>query len=392
MPDQSQNQNPQNGAQPQQELTEGVVGLFHTISGTKTKIVYTNLFTGKIQVKSGGFFFNFPWRTKPVKISLDQQKVDTVCRKSTTLGLDGQSVGPEVSYDTDYFIKIVDPQKFMDVAYSNSPSQIKKNIGEMLDQKIQDYIRKQSYTAFITQNSVDFLNHIGQRQNGVFPPGSLNQELLEQYGIEVTKITFKVRPPQRLIDEAEKMIQAKQAADRAEIDQKRQITEAKTAAESKKLTSGTDIELFRSKLEVLRSTLTPEQTTEYLTTEAIANGTGSTNVNLFKGDFGGSKPSADTIFLGQTIGAKIEEGFSRIQSTQAPQSAPQSQQPRQSTPLTLEQWASLPDDEYLTHEDSLKLAQERKTTIVEGARYRISLLTEEEKTRYQVAAEKGKTK
>ncbi len=49
-------------------------------------------------------------------------------------------------------------------------------------------------------------------------------------------------------------------------------------------------------------------------------------------------------------------------------------------------WKSLPDDEYLSAEDSLRLAQERGMVLTPGGRYHISYLTEEEKKRYKVAA------
>lgn len=397
MAEQNPNPSAQNEAPTTSEFTEGVVGLFHTISGTKTKIVYTNVFTGKIHVKSGGFFFNFPWRSKPYKISLDQHKVDTMCRKTTTLGADGVSVGPSVDYDTDYFIKIVDPEKFMDVAYSTSPSQIKKNIGDILDQKIQDYIRRQVYDNIIVQSSVNFLDEIGRRVDGAFPANSLNQFLLENYGLEVSQITFKVRPPQSLIDEATKTKQAEQAARTAEQEKRRRIINAQTQAEETRITASAQAEAEKAtigaKVEVLGGTLNGDQLRDVITTESIAK---SNNTKIITGmpGTGTSQSAMDMATLGEVIGAAIAERFpqSQAQTGIPQQQSSQQVQTQQQRQITPEEWAALPDTEYLSVEDSAALAQERGQQIAPGGRYHISYLSAQEKQKYQVAAEKGKSK
>ncbi len=415
MADNNANQNAQNGAQNNQstgEFTEGVVGLFHTISGTKTKIVYTNLFTGKIHVKSGGFFFNFPWRKKAVKISLDQQKVDTVCRRTTTVGTGGTNIGPEVDYDTDYFIKIVDPEKFMDVAYSTSPAQIRRNIGDILDQKVQDYIRSQPYDALIRHSSVNFLSEIGDRVNGVFPPGSLNQELLENYGLEVTKITFKVKPPQELIAEATRTKQAEQATRTAEQESRRREIEAQGQAQVTRINAEAEAEKERLKGAALAQNIsgwiaagmTNEQIAQKLANQELVNGVNPNTIVMAT-----SAVQQQGFLPGQNAGfdmAAMLQLFSKImqqnQSQQTPQAPAQEQQTQpesqrqaqtqaQQQPAQVD-WSTLPDDEYLSAEDSVRLANERGDNLLPGARYHISYLTDEEKQRYQVAAQAGRTR
>lgn len=416
MADNNANQNAQNGAQNNQqtrEFTEGVVGLFHTISGTKTKIVYTNLFTGKIHVKSGGFFFNFPWRKKAVKISLDQHKVDTVCRRTTTVGTGGNNIGPEVDYDTDYFIKIVDPEKFMDVAYSTSPSEIKRNIGDILDQKVQDYIRSQSYDALIRHSSVNFLSAIGDRVNGVFPPGSLNQELLENYGLEVTKITFKVKPPQELIAEATRTKQAEQATRTAEQESRRREIEAQGQAQVTRIAAEAEAEKERLKGAALAQNIsgwiaagmTNEQIAQKLANQELVNGINPNTIVMATSAVQqqGSLPGQNSTF---DMTAMLQLFYKMMQQNQPQQQQPQQQDQQQSNQQqgvqqqsqqaqqqsTQVDWASLPDSEYLSAEDSARLAAERGENLLPGARYHISFLSDEEKQRYQVAAQAGRTR
>lgn len=404
------NANPTPEQQQQQQtpehvnITEGIVGLFHTISGTKTKIVYTNLFTGKIHVKSGGFFFNFPWRRKPVKISLDQHKIDTICRKTTTLGTGGNSVGPMVDYDTDYFIKVVDPEKFMDVAYSTSPDQIKKNIGDILDQKIQDFIRIQDYDSLIRQSSVDFLSQIGSRDvNGVFPANSLNQELLENYGLEVTRLTFKVRPPQELIAEVTRTKQAEQAARTAEQESRRRQIEAQGQAEVTRIHSAAEAEKIRLEGEALAqniaawiaSGMTNEQIAKKLANHELVNGRNEHTIIMAAADQAqqqaGSGAFNATLMM-QLFNQMMQQHQAQQQVQQPPQQQVQQQTQQQQQPTSTVNWAVLPDDEYLSAEDSVSLAAERGQTIAPGGRYHISLLTDEEKTRYHVAAQRGNTR
>lgn len=415
MADNNANPNPQNSQNPQtSEFAEGVVGLFHTISGTKTKIVYTNLFTGKIVVKSGGFFLNFPWRRKAVKISLDQHKVDTICRKSTTVGTGGNSIGPEIDYDTDYFIKIVDPEKFMDVAYSTSTAQIQRNIGDMLDQKIQDYIRQQPYDVLIRHSSIDFLNEIGARVNDVFPPNTLNQELLDKYGLEVTRITFKVRPPQALVDEAMKTKQAEQATRTAEQEKRRKEIEAQSQAQVTRINAQAEADKERLRGAVLAQNIsswisagmTNEQIAMKLANQELVNGVNPNTIVMAtsaiqqQGFLPGQNASFDMAGMLQLFNKIMQQQAAQNQvqyqgqpmGGQPAQQQSLQQQPAQRQALSSQDWASLPDTEYLTEEDSVKLAAERGEQILPSARYHISYLTAEEKTRYQVAAQKGNTR
>ncbi len=420
MADNNANQNGNNTQNPQQtgEFTEGVVGLFHTISGTKTKVVYTNLFTGKIHVKSGGFFFNFPWRKKPVKISLDQHKIDTICRRATTLGTGGNNIGPMVDYDTDYFIKIVDPEKFMDVAYSRSAADIKRNIGDILDQKVQDYIRNQPYDSLVRQSSVDFLSEIGARINGAFPPGSLNQELLENYGLEVSRITFKVKPPQELIDEVAKTKQAEQAARTAEQERIRKEIEARGQAEATRITAEAEAEKERLKGAALASNIagwiaagmTNEQIATKLANQELVNGTNPHTIIMAAAAAQQQSQQAPGVMGNAYDMTLMLNLFNQImQQNQSQQQQPQQQpQPEQNVqagqqtgqqqsqqqPQQVSQvdWSSLPDDEYLTAEDSARLAAERGETLLPGGRYHISYLTDEQKTRYSVASQRGNTR
>ncbi len=407
MADTNQNQNPQQG-QPQSsnDITEGVVGFFRTISGTKTKIVYTNIFTGEIKVKSRGIFFNFPWKSRPVRISLDQHKIDTVCGRTTTLGTGGNTVGPEIDYDTDYFVKIVDPGKFMDVAYSTSPEQIKKNIGDILDQKIQDYIRSHEYDTLIRQSSIDFMDEIGKRTNtGAFPTGTLNQELLEHYGMEVSKITFKVRPPKELLEEATKAKQAELATKTAENERKRREIEAQADADVTRIKAAAVAEQERLKGEAIAKNIaswiaagmTNEQIASQLVNHELVNGVNPNTIVLASSAVqqNGSVPGQNAAFDMTTM---LQLFSKMLQQQQASQQQTVQQQPSQQQPVQQQQapedadWASQPDTEYLTAEDSAKLAAERKTTIVPGGRYHILHLNDEERTRYCVAADKGKTK
>lgn len=413
MADNNANQNGNNTQNPQQtdEFIEGVVGLFHTISGTKTKIVYTNLFTGKIHVKSGGFFFNFPWRKKPVKISLDQHKIDTICRRTTTVGTGGNNIGPMVDYDTDYFIKIVDPEKFMDVAYSRSAADIKRNIGDILDQKIQDYIRNQPYDSLVRQSSVDFLSEIGARINGAFPPGSLNQELLENYGLEVSRITFKVKPPQELIDEVAKTKQAEQAARTAEQERIKREIEARGQAEATRITAEAEAEKERLKGAALASNIaswiaagmTNEQIATKLANQELVNGTNPHTIIMAAAAAQQQTQQAPGVMGNAYDMTLMLNLFNQImQQNQTQQQPPAQQQPPQSQqnvqagqqpqPAPQVDWDSLPDDEYLTAEDSARLAAERGDVLLPGGRYHISYLTDEQKTRYSVAAQRGNTR
>lgn len=410
MADNNTNQNAQNNQETNEtaEFTEGVVGLFHTISGTKTKIVYTNLFTGKIHVKSGGFFLNLPWRKKAVKISLDQRKVDTVCRRTTTIGTGGANIGPEVDYDTDYFIKVTDPEKFMDVAYSTSPSQIKKNIGDILDQKVQDYIRSQAYDDLIRHSSVDFLSEIGSRINGAFPPGSLNQELLENYGLEVTKITFKVRPPRELVEEATRTKQAEQAARTAEQESRRRQIEAEGQAQVTRITSEAEAEKARLQGAALAQNIsswiaagmTNEQIAMKLANQELVNGTNQHTIVMAAAAQAQAQTGNDA--FNATLMLQLFNQIMQQNNAQQPQNQPQSQpqsqpqnqqqQQQQTQPQSQVDWSALPDEEYLSAEDSARLAAERNQQIQPGGRYHISFLTDDEKTRYHVAAQRENTR
>lgn len=399
MAGQNTNQNPTQN--PNETLiTTGIVGLFHTISGTKTKIVYTNLFTGEIKVKSGGFFFNFPWRKKAIKVNLDQQKIDTSEKQAFTLGGTAPNgavqVGPQVSYDTDYYVRVVNPEKFMDSAYAGSASQILKTIGDILDQKVQDYIKTQQYDTLIAHNSVDFLNQIGNRAlTGAFPANSLNQQLLDTYGVEVTKITFQVKPPQQLVEAAAKTRQAVEDQKRIKIEQETERMRIETEADRIKKLSDARAqetrEVGKAKAEVLGDTasalgqtLDPTATKDVMVADAFANGS---NKGIMTIGGSGTQQTMDVAALGQIIGQTIANALPTQQQAGQQLQAGQQQQPQQ--PFD---WASLPDTEYLTAEDSAALAAERGKGIQPGARYHISYLTADEKKRYCVAADKGKTR
>ncbi len=395
-----QNQNSQQNQQQNSpaELVRGVVGFFSTVKGSKVKIVYTNVFTGKIKVKSGGLFFNFPWRTSPVEISLEQHKIDTVCRKTTTRI--GNDVGPEVDYDTDYFIKVVDPSKFMDSSYSQSVEQVRKNIGEILDQKIQDYIRSSEYDTLIHQPSIDFLDQIGKRTStGAFPTGSLNQFLLEQYGIGVAHVTFKIRLSKEIQDAINARKQASEQAKAEDEKRKVKVTAAKADAEVKKIQAETDANVarlmgeasgaaLRSELEAYKGIIPDEQMGSVVQAREIAKSKGTIIHSV-----GGSTATTDALTTGMMMGRgfAMQNTEQPVQQQQPQQQPPAQQQPQQQAPSQVD-WSAVSDDEYLTAEDSAQLAAERKTTILPGGRYHISYLTEEEKKRYCVASAKGKTK
>jgi len=400
MADNNQNQQPQQ--QPQQdELVRGVVGLFHTISGNKTRIVYTNVFSGQIHVKQGGLYINWPWRIRPVTVSLDQQKVDTSERITHTAST-GTSTGPTVSYDSDYFLKIVDPAKFVESTESMSAAAIRRTIGDLLDQKIRDYIITQDYATLMGRGAIDFATQL----NSGTP--SLAQQILDDYGVEVRNIMFRVKPPKNLVDEANKTAEARQAQQTAIAAAERDRLEAEGRARVTAITAGaekTRIEaegaaLAQNMQKWIAAGMTTEQIAMKLANEALTNGTNPNTVVIAAANAQnatGTNPSFDMatmMAMFNTMMRQNQQQVSQQQVQQAPQQQVQQapQQQAQQAPQGQVDWDSLPNDFYLTAEDSSALAAERGINIVPGGRFHISNLTPEEKTRYVVASQKGRTR
>lgn len=392
------NNQPQTQQPQQDELVRGVVGCFHTISGNKTRIVYTNVFTGKLHVKERGLFFNFPWRIRPVTVSLDQQKVDTAERMTHTAST-GTSTGPSVSYDTDYFLKIVDPVKFVESTESTSPSAIRKTIGDLLDQKIRDYIITQDYATLMQQGAINFATQLN-----VGTP-SLAQQILDDYGVEVRNIIFRVKPPKNLVEEANKTAHARQAQQTAREEAERQrleaegrakVTEIDATAGAKKM----DIEtaaVARYIEAVIGAGLTNEQVAAKLVNEALTNGTNPNTIVVASAAANGNVAGANPDFNMATTMSLFNMMMQRAQQNnnqgmgQPVQQAPVFQQQNVANTRAID-WDALDDNVYLTPEDSAALAAERGKTIAPGSRYPISMLTDDEKQRYTVAAQKGITR
>lgn len=382
--------------QPQQdELVKGVVGFFHTVSGNKTKIVYTNVITGNLHVKEKGLFWNWPWRIRPVTVSLDQQKVDTPERLTHTAST-GTSTGPTISYDTDYFLKIVEPVKFVEATESMSASAIRKTIGDLLDQKIRDFIITQDYATLMGQGAINFAAHL----NAGTP--SLSQQIRDDYGVEVRNIMFRVKPPKALVEEANKTALAQQAQQTATAEAERDRIAAVGRAQVTTITA--DAEKQRLELEGaalaqniqswISAGMTNDQIATKLANEALTNGTNPNTIVFAGREAAGANPSFD---MAATL-SMFNMIMQRQQQNQ--QAAPQTNNAGPSNNVGQQQassssqvdWSSLDNDEYLTAEDSAALSAERGQTIVAGGRYHISYLTAEEKQRYVVASQKGRTR
>lgn len=401
------NNQPQAQQTQQDELVKGVVGFFHTISGSKTRIVYTNVLTGNLHVKTKGLFWNWPWRIRPVTVSLDQQKVDTPERTTHTAST-GTSTGPTISYDTDYFLKIVDPVKFVEATESRSASEIRRTIGDLLDQKIRDYIITQDYATLMGRGAIDFATQLSSGTP------SLAQQIRDDYGVEVRNVMFRVKPPKSLVEEANKTALAQQAQRTATAEAERDRIAALGRAQVTTITA--DAEKQRLELEGaalaqniqswIGAGMTNEQVAVKLANEALTNGTNQNTIVVASaaanGAVAGANPNFDMAAMMALFtqimqrqqaqnGAAQVSGVNNVAPAPAPavSSAAASQQPDQVD------WASLPDDEYLTAEDSAALAAERRAknlpdaTILPGARFHISLLSAEEKKHYVVASQKG---
>lgn len=379
------NQNPQQQAE-SDELVRGVLGFFHPISGRRTTVVYTNFFTGKIHVKKGGLFLGFPWNVKAVEISLNQQKVDTPERITHTATTNG-TTGPSVSYDTDYFIKIVDPELFMERAYSTSARQVRKVIGEKLDQKIRDYIVARSYDDLMRQSSVDFLTEVQRVVNG----HSIASEIEDEYGVEIVSIQFKVKPPKALVDEANKRRQEVAAQETASAERLRKqieeegkaerlIIEERAKAEAEK--QHVEVQAFRVS-QMIASGMQSQQVAQVIANEALTNGTNPNTVVIAAANALNASGSAGPTFDVASMTAMVNAIMNQQRSQQSSQQQTQ-QQSQQQQAFT--DWSSLSDEEYLSAEDSVRLSQERGERIQPGGRYHISYLTEAEKARYHVAA------
>ncbi len=376
---------------PSDALIKGHVGFWRTIQGTKMRIVYTTL-TGKIKVKSSGIFLNFPWRLKPVEISLDKKKIDTPERTCNTLGVNG-STGPQVSYDTDYYVSIVDSAKFMDAVYSHdgqvTSAEVRRFIADKVDQITQDFIRTHDYQRLIASKSVDMMATIGQKTNGSYPAGTLNAELLDTYGVEISAVTFVARPPKTLLDEATRTKVEEQKKLTAAQEQERLRVEAEGKAERMGLMATAEAKrvtaVGRAEATAIGAVKGADPTQVALakeqTKQAQAYAQGTATVYAFQGGQPGMMMGMPGMYgqpgqpAAQTVGQPGQQQSVRTQPSRRPVD-----------------WSILPDSEYLTAEDSAQLAAERGASIAPGGRYHISYLSDEEKQRYKVAAEKGKTK
>lgn len=266
------------------QIVQGELGLFNTISGKKTKVVYTNFFTGKVCEFKRGFFINFPWRVRPVKVSLSATKIDTVERTAHTAPPTGTvgtySAGPSITYDIDYFIKVVDPVKYVEAVESKNAAEIRKNIGSMLDQTIRDYIIKRDYDTLLAMREINVYEELKKDRTGGRP--SIAQALKDEYGIEICDIECKLQPSRELLAQADKTAVAEQAVKTAEAEQRRMNIEATEEAKRAKLDA--DKEAYRVKT-VMESGLTSDQVTEIMKNEALTNGS-NPNTTIFAGNVG----------------------------------------------------------------------------------------------------------
>ena len=93
-----------------------------------------------------------------------------------------------------------------------------------MDQKIRDYIITQDYATLMQQGAINFATQLN-----VGTP-SLAQQILDDYGVEVRNIMFRVKPPKNLVEEANKTAHARQAQQTAREEAERQRLEAEGRA------------------------------------------------------------------------------------------------------------------------------------------------------------------
>ena len=216
---------------------------------------------------------------------------------------------------------------------------------------------------------------------------------------------FRVKPPKNLVEEANKTAHARQAQQTAREEAERQrleaegrakVTEIDATAGAKKM----DIEtaaVARYIEAVIGAGLTNEQVAAKLVNEALTNGTNPNTIVVASAAANGNVAGANPDFNMATTMSLFNMMMQRAQQNnnqgmgQPVQQAPVFQQQNVANTRAID-WDALDDNVYLTPEDSAALAAERGKTIAPGSRYPISMLTDDEKQRYTVAAQKGITR
>ncbi len=387
--------NPAQGTPTEQnhDIVRGVVNFFNVVGRTNTKIVYTSL-GGNVVVDQGfrlfrGLYLNFPWKRRAVRVSLTNHTLDTESKETFTLGVNGAN-GVKIGYDADYQIRIVDVEKFYSVAdslgngndLSINTKEIYKLIQNLLEQRVLEYIHSRTYDDLMRLQSVDLQSAINMP--GTNGATSLMQYIRDNYGVEVSRITFQLCQPKALSEEATKTRVVEQEKLTALQQQQKLKIEEEGRAERTRIMTDVQAEQVKKMGEAEAAaigsingadpTRVAEAKEETKRAQAYASGTATVYA------FQGGQPNMVMGMPG------MMNGMPQQQVSQ-PAQQPVSQVSTQSV-----DWNSLPDDEYLSVEDSAQLSAERGKAILPGARYHYSYLTAEEKTRYKVAADKGKTK
>lgn len=385
-----------------EQVITGKVGLFGHIIGDKAQIVYSNLLSGDIHVKGKGIFFNFPWKVKAVQISLDDYRIDTKPRAIQTKDPNGSGFGPEVFVDADYTVRIADSEKFMNAVYGNnnqniSASYVRSMIGIKLDEMVAIYIKNLTYEEAVRQTSPNLMMLLNQIENNGL---SIKQNLFNLYGVEVADMTVLINEDEKLKNARKDTKEAEEKKKTSAIENATRLERAQTDSAIEKIKGETAAQVEGAKFAARKDALTDEQlsaeqTTDIIKAESLANGQGTTRVFYSTGDAGVSQTVMGADVFGQVVGDALKETLSQFQQQSQPAQQQTQQQQTQSTQANVD-WSKLPDTEYLSAEDSARLAAERGEQLLPGGRYHISLLNDAEKQRYHVAAQNnnqnGKTR
>lgn len=373
-----------------------VRGPFVTVK-TGTVLVATNMFTGQIIEKSMGLKIIWPWLRDARISSTHSQPLFTPT--SSTLTSDNL----RVSFDTDYMFKIVDQTKYASRVMANREGtsmneEAIKTIGRILDQLVKDHIRQQNSDSFRQTTSLSLNNLLGtQLGNG----RTVEDDLEENFGIKITKMLIKdITLPKEITEAAAqaKEAEARRAIEIKDAEAQAKITRTTAQAEADKTKMLAEAQAEQIK-QMLAAGLTETSMATKLANEALTNGTNPHTIVLAaaqaKGQAAQSNPQFDMAAMLALFNQMMQQNQQNVQSVQtAASTAQQTPTPPPASPEPTVDFASLPDDEYLTAEDSIVLARERgeESRLAPGGRYHISFLTDDQKARYSVAAQKGKAK
>lgn len=395
-----------NENQPSEELRRE--RLEHIVSSGKVKgpfvtvkqgtvLVATNLFTGRIVEKSPGLTVIWPWLRSPRISSTHSQALFTP--PCTTLTSDNLTV----SFDSDYMFKIIDQKTYearvMATREGTSMSEEAiKTVGRILDQLVKDHIKAQNSDSFRNTTSISL---DGLLTTTLSNGRTVEEDLEENFGIKITKMLIKdISLPKEITEAASKQKAAESRRNMEIRDAEAKATVTKTIADAEAYATTTLAEAKGNEIkQMIDSGLSPDAVAIKLANEALTNGTNPHTIvlaaaqaqNQIGAQFGNNS-SFDMAVMIQLFNQMMQQNHDKpaVPPTSVPESSAPAEQ-QAATESTID-WASLSNDEYLSAEDSLTLAQERKVEIKPGARFHISLLTDAEKARYKVVAEKNRTR